>query len=504
MTRRGSTNSQTLTVGALVHHGPLVDARALIDEHFDRTVPRVALVSELEQIRTCAPHTAVVLHQAVAHGAWAVESAMRLAWERAASCLVTPSAPGVGESTATLARRLRMPLFVVEEDSARCALDLAAAIARPEAVRAELTSRCAVLFGERPSTRGILGVLNSEVPGVTVALVSGGGHVLAGRDAGRTAGRGHREVREDVPGPEGRPWATLVASVSAEAEPSPETVRTILRLARVPLAASVARTRLDAVHDSARASATLDALLAAQPPTPEPDLGETPDVPTGVAENWRIEGRHVAVFVRPSGSAEPDVSGATPGVVSAWQQVFGDRPLVPRAAGWASWWSGEEVTPTRVARELRRGMARMQPPFALRAGAGESGTGTRGLRDSLVQAELASAAASAPAGERVELFADLGPRALLACLPLPELATAARVAMADLLSADDHDTLVDTMRALLDCGGSTGQAAAQLGVHRNTVLGRMERIRAHGVDLGDPRHRLGLHLASYALSRTRT
>jgi DNA-binding PucR family transcriptional regulator len=37
-------------------------------------------------------------------------------------------------------------------------------------------------------------------------------------------------------------------------------------------------------------------------------------------------------------------------------------------------------------------------------------------------------------------------------------------------------------------------------VHRNTVLGRLERIRSYGVDLDHPHRRLGLHLAAYALT----
>jgi DNA-binding PucR family transcriptional regulator len=37
-------------------------------------------------------------------------------------------------------------------------------------------------------------------------------------------------------------------------------------------------------------------------------------------------------------------------------------------------------------------------------------------------------------------------------------------------------------------------------VHRNTVLGRLERLRSYGLDLDDPDRRLALHLAAYALT----
>ncbi|MEU4227040.1 helix-turn-helix domain-containing protein [Nonomuraea sp. NPDC026600] len=39
------------------------------------------------------------------------------------------------------------------------------------------------------------------------------------------------------------------------------------------------------------------------------------------------------------------------------------------------------------------------------------------------------------------------------------------------------------------------RAAEALGVHRNTVTTRLERIRAAGYDLDDPATRLALHLA---------
>ncbi|WP_020667168.1 PucR family transcriptional regulator [Amycolatopsis nigrescens] len=497
---------QALTVDALVHYGPLADTRALIDEHFDQPVPHVALVSDLDQIRSCTPHTAVVLHQSLAQGVWAVESAMRLAWERAAACVITPALPGIGESTAQLALRLRTPVFVVTDDSAQCALDLAAAITNPDAVRAKLVARCAVLFGERTSARAILGVINSEVPGVTAALVCPSGHVLAGRATAANPPADRERVQVEVPGPDGRSWASLVADIAGGSGPLLETTETILRLARVPLAATVARERLDLVHDSARATAALDALLA-------PSIAATPGL--GAAEQqaagngqdgpaidmgWRVHGRHVALFLRTTAETALDVESASPGVISAWQQEFGDRPLVPRATGWASWWPAEEATAEDVATELRHGLNRMRSPVGLVAGIGEPADRVPGLRESLAQAELASAAAQAKAAGHIELFAELGERLVLACLPVVELARSAGVALAGLLAAPDHRTLVATLAAVLDHGGSTGQAAAQLGVHRNTVLGRLERIRAHGVDLDRADRRLALHLASYALN----
>ncbi|TCP55133.1 PucR-like helix-turn-helix protein [Tamaricihabitans halophyticus] len=487
-----------LTVDALVRYGPLATATPLIEEHFDRPVPHVALVSELDDIRGCAAHTAVVLHPVLTHGVWAVESALRLSWERAASCVVTPGLPGIGESTAQLAKRLRMPVFVVPDDSARCALDLAAAVANPESVRAKVIAQCAMLFGERSTARGILGVINTEVPGVEVALVAEDGAVLAGRTAAATAGGD--QVRVEVAGPDGKPWARMVASL-VQGGHVRETVRSILRLARAPLVASVARERLEVVHRSARAGAALDVLLGAEARGEQSLLGPSGLEAEAVTElGWQPADLPIAVFLRAATEAGPDVPTVTPGVMSAWQQVFGDRPLVPRAAGWASWWSGTSCSPEEVRDRLRRGLSRMRSPIALVGGVGTVGEQPGSLRTSLVQAELASAGARGQSVGHVELFTELGERLVLACLPLAELARSAEVALAELLAASDRETLVETLRAVLDSGGSTGQAATRLRVHRNTVLGRLERIRGYGIDPDSADGRLALHLAAYALS----
>jgi DNA-binding PucR family transcriptional regulator len=72
------------------------------------------------------------------------------------------------------------------------------------------------------------------------------------------------------------------------------------------------------------------------------------------------------------------------------------------------------------------------------------------------------------------------------------------------LTVSDADVLVRTLCTVLDCGGSTTQAAARLAVHRNTVSGRLERIRARGIAFDDPDQRLAIHVACFALLGDRT
>ncbi|MFF0775089.1 PucR family transcriptional regulator [Nonomuraea wenchangensis] len=480
--------AEQLTVDELVRYGPLGRAQMLVGEDLGRRVSRVALVSELDQIRSHGPGTVVVLSATLGHGAWMVESALRLAWERSASCLVSPAEAGPTSATAQLATRMRLPVFAVGEDPAAYALELAAVVASPEAARARLAARCAELFAERSSPRGILGVINAEVPGVTAALLLPDGHLLAGQSA---AARAEHQVRVEVPGPDGRRWADLVAGLAAPPAPAwAESVRLILRLARAPLTTSVARERVSAVYGAEQARAALTALFARPGHAVEAEPGV--DLP-----GWRLEGRHVAVFLRTDPALEG--AGLSPGVVSAWQEVLPELPLAPWQDGWASWWTEPEIESGQVAAALRRHLARMRVPVPLSAGVGRAAEGGEGLRASLEQAVLAAGATVRLGHGEVRTFDELGYRALLGTLGQAELAASARLVLADLLAAPDGPVLVVTLAAVLDCGGSTGRAAARLGLHRNTVLGRVERIRARGVDFDHPDQRLALHLACYAL-----
>ncbi|NUT41360.1 MAG: helix-turn-helix domain-containing protein, partial [Thermoactinospora sp.] len=94
-----------------------------------------------------------------------------------------------------------------------------------------------------------------------------------------------------------------------------------------------------------------------------------------------------------------------------------------------------------------------------------------------------------------------GPAELLAALPAAVLGPPAHVVLAPLLEADRDGTLLRTLAAVLGEGGPL-RAADKLGVHRNTVTTRLERIRAAGYDLDDPATRLALHLAVHLHTTT--
>jgi len=91
-------------------------------------------------------------------------------WERNASCVIAPAEIAGDQLTAQLAERLRVPLFVVE-DPASTPWSCPPRWPTPSRP-CPSHRRCAVLFGERSSVREIVGVINTEVPGVAAALIT--------------------------------------------------------------------------------------------------------------------------------------------------------------------------------------------------------------------------------------------------------------------------------------------------------------------------------------------
>jgi purine catabolism regulator len=136
----------------------------------------------------------------------------------------------------------------------------------------------------------------------------------------------------------------------------------------------------------------------------------------------------------------------------------------------------------------------------VRAGLGSRHAGLAGLQRSrdearqalMIQSRLGISAA-------VAHFGDLGVfRLLFAAESLPEFNDLHDETLGALVAYDqEHNAdLVQTLRAWFDGKGSPKVASERLGVHRNTVLYRLERIAAMtGYDLADAETRLRLQLA---------
>ena len=149
---------------------------------------------------------------------------------------------------------------------------------------------------------------------------------------------------------------------------------------------------------------------------------------------------------------------------------------------------------------LHADLTSLAPGAAVTVGVGGAGSGLAGIQRSHGEARQALGIGRqlfGPGG--VTRFERLGIyRLIFAAAHLPELRALHDEALASLIAYDRRHgaELVKTLHAFLDANGGPKEAAQLLGVHRNTVLYRLDRVReVTGVDLDSAETRLQLHLA---------
>ncbi|MFF3176510.1 PucR family transcriptional regulator [Streptomyces sp. NPDC057900] len=495
--------SRPLTLVELLRHGPLPEATVHGPTDLPTEILSVRIADRVESLDTLQPGTAVVLVGHVASAAWTVEMALRKAWEHAAACVVVPPEPVRAGSVAELASRLGVPLLVVEGDPLDTAVLLASAVARPEAGRTALMARAAQRIagaGHRPAP--VLAALHDVLPRTSVALTGPSGAVLAGRASAAHTVDASVSVRVPVPDPGGGPLATLVARSQSRAPDWAMTVTEVLGLAVAPLTAWAAGERLVVERSERAASSLLRVLLdryaAGGGGGAEAEAVADPVLSSAVALGWATDGPFVACALRPGPAPSAD---AGPLLAPWWERGGTGGPLVTYRGVQVVWrtLTGEGPPSDAFAAAERRLAGVVAGP----AGPWQVAAAVAGPVDSLAGLEAAlddavSAVAIARPGTVVR--ADrAGPAQLLAALPTDSLRRPAAALLAPLLAADRDGVLLRTLAVLLDAGGAPSLAAARLGVHRNTVTARLERLRALGCDLEDPELRLPLHLACQVL-----
>jgi hypothetical protein len=498
--RRSST--LPLLLSDLLRIEPLASADVVELPDQPRSIEQVILAETFERLRRSTPHSLVVLHAEAATGGWSLAAAMHLAWERNVSAVVVARTVA-GSSSAALARRLSVPLLLIDGDPVDIALRLAGQVSAPDASRALRQALCAERLAEQTSIRGVLGVLNGELGAIPVALVIGD-TVAAGRTAAVQKRPDVLQVCLDIGGPGEQTWARLVAAVPANVPAAAQQTATLLRLARPSLLASWAQTRLDSSAHAALEQATFGLLrrLAAEPAAPAPRTEDTAvDVPPWISElGWHVDGVNRAVWLTPLQPHGEPPEELTHLVRTAWQRGRPTWPLIGEGEGWISWQSGtdaDDVAPLRRALSAFRDVA---SAHQLVVGVGQAHPGIQGLMRSIAEARLAAHVAKEAGSATVQWFDQVGARAALAWLPEADIAQVAELCLAELMAARDRVALVDTVLAVLDCGGSLSQASQRLGVHRNTVLARVTRARQLGLAFEEPTQRLALHVLCYVLA----
>ncbi|GAA3499440.1 helix-turn-helix domain-containing protein [Streptomyces prasinosporus] len=220
----------------------------------------------------------------------------------------------------------------------------------------------------------------------------------------------------------------------------------------------------------------------------------------------RADGPHTVVCVAPWPSADPDdapsvrtVPGAEALCTLPWDGGASPAPGAAGEVGLALLLrlrSADALAPATSAAsrllERARGLGG--------AAGGEPAAGIAAARTGLAELGAAwreaSAAARAARAERrfgpVAEWAAIGPFRLLTALP----AEAAHDPAVRSLLSPAHRELARTAEVYLDRAGQAGRAAAELGIHRQTLYYRLSRVeQLTGLDLDDGEDRLLLHMA---------
>ncbi len=225
------------------------------------------------------------------------------------------------------------------------------------------------------------------------------------------------------------------------------------------------------------------------------------------AAGWRLGGWHTAIHLMPR-------RGCTTVAPAALRELLKDclvthgLPVDPivRPDGW-SLWTTSDVTPDAARSKalvttVRRALLAAEREYAglrLCGGIGTANPGTVGLRRSLNEAHQAAllAGASNTAGA-VEHIGTNSVKRLLANRYVTGLQhEIAEQMLRPLIAVDPTGQLMHTLACYLDNESSATATAATLGVHRNTVLQRLDRIRSLlAVDFGNADDRLALQLAT--------
>jgi sugar diacid utilization regulator len=298
----------------------------------------------------------------------------------------------------------------------------------------------------------------------------------------------------------------LAARLSALPRALLEPVRQSLGVAALSFAVYVAGHTATLERESRRRSLLLGEILD--------QIGEaggpaSRTVERAAALGWRLAGWHTAVHVAVKESAATVRPGELAGEFEDRIAASGLRArLVERTDGWAFWTTSESesaaVEPPELRRILSDALQAVEADhcgLVLCAGVGGGYPGTAGIARSLDEARQACLLARTESGAGVEhVDAVSMKRLLVGWYASGTLRAVADEIITPLIDADPSGELVRTLRLYLDLESSTTLTGARLGVHRNTVMQRIDRARRLlSVDLDDPDDRIVVHLATRAV-----
>jgi hypothetical protein len=289
-----------------------------------------------------------------------------------------------------------------------------------------------------------------------------------------------------------RPTLWLVAELRGTAAARAEIVPPALAVAAAAVQRWLLAHRVELERDARARTALLGDLLRL-------DAEPSAQLRRRVADaGWQLGGWHVGLRI----GAVPalDLVPWTAEISRVLRAEGVEAVVVEHGEGWTGWTTfAQEPTPARVralAAKLRAAHRKLSGSIADHMGVGRPHPWPEGLAGTVAEAtDAARLAATRPEAGFFLQVDQLGmAQLLLEWTRTDTFEPAARALLAPL--RDQPGDLIRTLSAYLDAESSIAETAAVLGVHRNTVAARIDRVeRLLGVDLGHRDERLALHLA---------
>lgn len=437
---------------------------------------------------------------------WQQDALVRRIRDRRFSALAVPGADAFGDGTRALAERLHLTLLHVDKP-----------MALAKACWQLLEARDALTLGYVRKVAQSIEYHADGLPDLLRHLTSSVGHGIALIDSKGALLEAGGELEPEVHAAiDFAPWVDLartsnggaVASVRVDS-PNREGLRiaffgrglsdvqlsALAVAAEVAMPAIAARILIDevaAVNDAAVSSAILRDFV---------DLRGTPDAEVErrmLERGWRTTGYHLAF--RLVGRTRVDTFQLLRYVTGALGAIPADSHATTSGRGVSGWLTfSEPPTPEQIESHiaaLRDLHVAARRSFNVATGVGSLENGSAGLTASLSEAaDAARIAANRSATGWFVRVDGLGlEQLLLAWTGNDMFVPAARSLLAPVQDAGSE--LLSTLSVYLDHESGIAATAAALGLHRNTVSTRIQRIQELlGVDMDDPEVRLALHLA---------
>ncbi|MBU2694467.1 CdaR family transcriptional regulator [Pimelobacter sp. 30-1] len=452
----------------------------------------------------------------LARDTYLVDFTLRWMHDLQGGALVVVSARNaISLASCRLADKLGVPLLTVDGDLLQLADGLREIVHAPDRVMSALVIDGVHRLSRVSPAQGLPGLLEAlgETLGADATLIGAEGSLVAGAPLATPV-----EDRDRLPVPMGRhhhdryrlvhpitlasgeaPSFWLVVETAA-----PTTVWTgaagmLAHVASQHVAMRLVSHRLELERDARFRLGVLNAVMASSD-HPEPAL-----VQQLATLGWATEGWCSAVHIRVGASESARVLALTDELFQELDRLDLTGPVIERPDGWTTWLTTPTeptaAVQTATVQRLRgalREFGNGHATLRLHAGIGRPYPGVAGLKRSLDEARQAATLVAA-GGTRVGLqhIDEFGvQRILFGWYTSDDFGEFARTLLHPVQSIDRDEDLIRTLEVFLDNESSPTVTAAILGVHRNTVIKRVARIRsAMSVDLDEPDQRLAVQLA---------